>query len=644
MMKKILLLLLFCAVYITSLQASSDGCRDSIFATCRSLSSDSARVQYMQESFKQHIGEDWSAELLDSALILAMNIKDREAEVSIRYEYFRYHTFRLNGADMEKACDVLKEISYRYKKYDEYFQALHYLIQLKGSEGNTEYAIQKSKEMREEAIRLKMDHGIFLSYISEGKSNAFAQNMEKAIELYKKALEIPGISLNDELTVHNYLSSSYYFLDKYPEMRDELQAQRKIIDDLIKKNPDMLNFYRKSLLDIEMLYCKVYLAESDAENLKRYLDEAAKFYSDDTFSTVTVNYHFYWAGYYLLKKDWDRCFPEFERSLSAFKGAQPMYENNIRRIMGDAYMDAGRYKEAANTYMAVALKRDSINKATLRMNEETVQANYRIKKALLEKEIGEKRFWQIAVVGGALLIILLVIGLLQLLHIRRELVKSEKEMRKSYALAEAADKMKDVFLHNITNEIRGPLNLVVTLSDRLCKESDLQAEQQQRYSEIIKQNAEKLINLIFDILDLSRLESGMMKFNIEVYDMVQLCKEAKLMLELKDGNKVSVNFRTELDSLFVSVDTVRFRKLLSSVIMPSMSDEEPKVEYTLHREDDNSLRITVINSPLLGKDRDEKEIEIRHAINRLYLESFNGRYQVREENGERLIIITYPIK
>ncbi len=85
-----------------------------------------------------------------------------------------------------------------------------------------------------------------------------------------------------------------------------------------------------------------------------------------------------------------------------------MYEMDIRRIMGDAYADAGRYKEAAETYRVAVLKCDSINKATLRMNEETVQANYRIQKALLEKEIGAKRFWQIAVGGASLFVILLV--------------------------------------------------------------------------------------------------------------------------------------------------------------------------------------------------------------------------------------------
>jgi hypothetical protein len=48
---------------------------------------------------------------------------------------------------------------------------------------------------------------------------------------------------------------------------------------------------------------------------------------------------------------------------------------------------------------------DSVNKATLRMNEETVEANYRIRKALLDKELGEKRFLQVAVVGLSLFVV-----------------------------------------------------------------------------------------------------------------------------------------------------------------------------------------------------------------------------------------------
>ena len=644
-----LILILLCVVSSISLAATQDTddkhLRDSIFLIYQSMPVDTARTQFLKDVFVHNIDKDWSAELLDSALTSAINMKDVESELALRYEYFRYYTFRLDGENMDKALVLLKEVCYRCKIYDNYFSALHYMLQLKGSRGDTESAILESQKMREEAIRLKDSRGVFLSYVTEGKAYVFARNYQKAIECYKKATELTPLSTEDELMVHQYLTSAYYLFNKHPEMIAELETQRRIIDGIIKEQPAMLDSYRSKILEIELMYCKIYLAVEDAPNLKKHLDEAAKFYNDDSFLSTVIAYNFSWAGYYYITKDWDKCFPQFELTLSAFKGTQPMYEMDIRRIMGDAYVDAGRYKEAAETYRVAVLKCDSINKATLRMNEETVQANYRIQKALLEKEIGAKRFWQIAVGGASLFVILLVWGVLRVSRIYRELAKSEREMRESYAVVKAADKMKEVFLHNITNEIRGPLNSVVTLSDYLCQRNDLTMEQQQEYATIIRQNSEQLINLIFNILDLSRLESGMMKFNVQEYDMVQLCKDAKMRVELEEGNSVQLDFLTDLNTLLVQVDTARFLKLLSSVLMPlKRNKEQYTIEYTLFYNSVDELKIVVTNSPLLMDADNEREREIQHAINRLYLETFQGGYQLCEEDGKQLIIITYPIK
>lgn len=644
-----LILILLCVVSSISLAATQDTddkhLRDSIFLIYQSMPVDTARTQFLKDVFVHNIDKDWSAELLDSALTSAINMKDVESELALRYEYFRYYTFRLDGENMDKALVLLKEVCYRCKIYDNYFSALHYMLQLKGSRGDTESAILESQKMREEAIRLKDSRGVFLSYVTEGKAYVFARNYEKAIECYKKATELTPLSTEDELMVHQYLTSAYYLFNKHPEMIAELETQRRIIDGIIKEQPAMLDSYRSKILEIELMYCKIYLSVEDAPNLKKHLDEAAKFYNDDSFLSTVIAYNFSWAGYYYITKDWDKCFPQFELTLSAFKGTQPMYEMDIRRIMGDAYVDAGRYKETAETYRVAVLKCDSINKATLRMNEETVQANYRIQKALLEKEIGAKRFWQIAVGGASLFVILLVWGVLRVSRIYRELAKSEREMRESYAVVKAADKMKEVFLHNITNEIRGPLNSVVTLSDYLCQRNDLTMEQQQEYATIIRQNSEQLINLIFNILDLSRLESGMMKFNVQEYDMVQLCKDAKMRVELEEGNSVQLDFLTDLNTLLVQVDTARFLKLLSSVLMPlKRNKEQYTIEYTLFYNSVDELKIVVTNSPLLMDADNEREREIQHAINRLYLETFQGGYQLCEEDGKQLIIITYPIK
>ena len=155
-MKKLILLLL-CAVSSFSLATTqaSDGSnlRDSIFRIYRSMPADTARTQFLKDLFVRNIDKDWSAELLDSALASAISMKDVESELALRYEYFRYYTFRLDGENMDKALALLKEVCYRSKIYDNYFSALHYMLQLKGSRGDTESAILESQKMREEAIQ-----------------------------------------------------------------------------------------------------------------------------------------------------------------------------------------------------------------------------------------------------------------------------------------------------------------------------------------------------------------------------------------------------------------------------------------------------------------------------------------------------------
>lgn len=118
-MKKLILLLL-CAVSSFSLAATqaSDGSnlRDSIFRIYRSMPADTARTQFLKDIFVHNIDKDWSAELLDSALASAISMKDVESELALRYEYFRYYTFRLDGENMDKALALLKKsvIALRY--------------------------------------------------------------------------------------------------------------------------------------------------------------------------------------------------------------------------------------------------------------------------------------------------------------------------------------------------------------------------------------------------------------------------------------------------------------------------------------------------------------------------------------------------
>lgn len=350
----------------------------------------------------------------------------------------------------------------------------------------------------------------------------------------------------------------------------------------------------------------------------------------------------YGGVYYKLIKDWDKCFQAFDLALSSCQEAEPFHENSILKMKAEAMLEAGRYEEAANIYKTAALKGDSLNQDMLQRHEEVYQANYKIQKALLDKELLTKQYRWIYVGASAIILILMLLAIIRAFCIHRQLRRSEEETRQALETIEATDKMKEYFLKNITYEIRIPLNTVVGFSELLSTEKNLSEEEIQEYSVTIKHNSEKLLALINNILDLSRLEAGMMRFNVQECDAVELCREVKMMVNMQT-KMVNAYFHTDLEILPIQADSRWFLKVLSSLLcVPKLyTGDICQVEYTLTKEG-QYLRITVTGSPLYHIWKDEQEQRILHDINKLCLEAFKGSYLV-SEGEQKVVTIAYPL-
>ncbi|MBV5314397.1 MAG: PAS domain S-box protein, partial [Prolixibacteraceae bacterium] len=91
--------------------------------------------------------------------------------------------------------------------------------------------------------------------------------------------------------------------------------------------------------------------------------------------------------------------------------------------------------------------------------------------------------------------------------------KTEQDLLIAKLHAEESDRLKSAFLANMSHEIRTPMNGILGFAE-LLKESDLTGEQQQEYIKIIEKSGARMLNIINDIVDISKIESGLMKLNI----------------------------------------------------------------------------------------------------------------------------------
>lgn len=140
-------------------------------------------------------------------------------------------------------------------------------------------------------------------------------------------------------------------------------------------------------------------------------------------------------------------------------------------------------------------------------------------------------------------------------------VKLEHSLVKAKEEAEKADKLKSAFLANMSHEIRTPLNAIVGFSQMLCREGVPEKERSEMMK-IVEVNNELLLQLISDILDLSKLEAGTLEFVEKDVDVNSICKAVAGAIEMKAKKDVKVKVELQKDDCHIMSDPNRIKQVL----------------------------------------------------------------------------------
>ena len=130
--------------------------------------------------------------------------------------------------------------------------------------------------------------------------------------------------------------------------------------------------------------------------------------------------------------------------------------------------------------------------------------------------------------------------------------------------AERSNQLKSAFLANMSHEIRTPLNAILGFS-RIIAETE-NAEERLQYYDIVEKNNMRLQELINEILDLSKIESGMMEFNYAPVSLYTLCEDVKNTYSFRCQPGVELVFEESDPSLVISTDRNRLFQVFSNLI------------------------------------------------------------------------------
>ena len=165
----------------------------------------------------------------------------------------------------------------------------------------------------------------------------------------------------------------------------------------------------------------------------------------------------------------------------------------------------------------------------------------------------------------------------------------ERELLEAKNKAEESNRLKSAFLANMSHEIRTPLNAIVGFSNILAETDVL--EEKQEYAEIIENNNALLLQLINDILDLSKIEAGTLEFTYDYVDINAVLRDLEQSAHLKNKNPdVQISFKDYLEPCVIYTDRNRLSQLMINLLNNAMKfTQAGSILFGYKLKDDNTL-------------------------------------------------------
>lgn len=221
-----------------------------------------------------------------------------------------------------------------------------------------------------------------------------------------------------------------------------------------------------------------------------------------------------------------------------------------------------------------------------------------------------------------------------------------------------ANQVKNVFIHAFDHAIRTPLNAVFGFSSILSREK-MSNEEKKNYANILNDSAISVLCSITDILDMSRLESGLLPMAGRTQELPIILRGWLKDIERKHQDNCKIHYPDHLPEVRFATDLERFKELFYSIytytgadikqLLPEEHNGRPYISLsTTYLESRGVVVLRFIGSPLAYDDTEQvyHDMMIRNHINELILKYFKGQYLVYPSSDitQGTIEIHYPVE
>ncbi len=190
-------------------------------------------------------------------------------------------------------------------------------------------------------------------------------------------------------------------------------------------------------------------------------------------------------------------------------------------------------------------------------------------------------------------------------------LEAERSLFESKIAAEEANRTKSEFLANMSHELRTPLNAVIGFSQILENKTcgDLN-EKQLRYTSNILEGGKHLLELINDVLDISKIEAGKMEYEPEIMDLAEVINETIMLIEPLSKRKfIDLKFNVEPENIVIYADRIKIKEIMSNLLSNSVKFTPEKGKVCINSEIvDCKLQISVSDTGIGISSKDFQRI------------------------------------
>ena len=585
---------------------------------------------------------------LDRLLKEAAVQEDIEYQCLAMYAYVVYYFNHQDGKNTKLWMDKLTEISLKHKYYNTYFSAKRAEILMHIIEHKIEYSITQAEEMYRLASQTNNTQG--MRYAKLCLMNAYlmsARYKEGENAGFEAYHLLPATaSLEERKDILQEISLACASIESEESLK-YLKEFEIVLDKMSRQEAKFkLRIHHTSYLLLETLYANYYLQNGHIDEARIHLKKMNEYFSPTDYIPCRGLYYDVYAQYYRITQMYDKALIYADSAINLLSGVSDNNGLDYRIKRAGILADAGRTDEAIPLLRNLLAKKDTFYQHLSTSQMEEIYEMKKIDELLLEKEKHRSIIQTIELALITIALIILIPATIRIFYVKKRLKKEEEEIKKMTQIAEEANEVKSHFLSNMSYDIRSTLNNVLGFSQLMTQDpNSIETAQWKEYSEIVQTNSTELIQLVNDILDLSRLEAGKTKWQVQEYDIIPLCSDIVSIAQMRNKGKIQIDFKTAIKEQASQLDITRFTQVIvSTLIYPVPCDLQRHVTFSLYcNEQEKLLVFRIINTPLADAEFQIRKTDVRHRINRLTIEYFGGTYTVISNlKEEPTIIITYP--